>query len=243
MTKPENPTFVDELSLSSLIDAASGRPPAPHAPPPEPTTPAARQRYLGKWRGIVLINVDPMGQGRIQVSVPDVLGVSPSTWALPCVSITGHLMGTLPVPPIGSSVWVEFEQGDPDHPIWVGSFWDDPTERPGRLSSTATPGVPTVAIETLTSGVVVSDAPITSGESSGTAVVYAAPASTIAVGPAAVSVDAPNVETSGRVEVTISGGRVSISADTELELSAPVVSVSADTVFRVNGQSFTVLGD
>ena len=27
------------------------------------------------------------------------------------------------IPPIGAGVWVEFEQGDPDYPIWVGCFW------------------------------------------------------------------------------------------------------------------------
>ena len=27
------------------------------------------------------------------------------------------------VPPIGAGVWVEFEQGDPDYPIWVGCCW------------------------------------------------------------------------------------------------------------------------
>ena len=32
----------------------------------------------------------------------------------------GHV---LHVPQIGAGVWVEFEQGDPDYPIWTGCFW------------------------------------------------------------------------------------------------------------------------
>jgi hypothetical protein len=27
------------------------------------------------------------------------------------------------VPPVGANVWVEFEEGNPDHPIWSGCFW------------------------------------------------------------------------------------------------------------------------
>ena len=57
------------------------------------------------------------------VQVPDVLGVIPSSWAMPCVPAAGIQAGCFIVPPIGSQVWVEFEQGDPDYPIWTGGFW------------------------------------------------------------------------------------------------------------------------
>ena len=54
-------------------------------------------------------------------------GLLPSPWALPCVPLAGPTMGTSFVPPpVGSSVWVEFEQGDPETPIWVGCFWETP---------------------------------------------------------------------------------------------------------------------
>ena len=56
-------------------------------------------------------------------AVPDVLGVGTSSWAMPCVPVTGKQMGGLFVPEIGAGVWVEFEQGDPDHPIWTGCLW------------------------------------------------------------------------------------------------------------------------
>ena len=47
----------------------------------------------------------------------------PTTWALPCVPIAGKQDGVYMVPQIGAGVWIEFEQGDPDYPIWVGGFW------------------------------------------------------------------------------------------------------------------------
>ena len=34
------------------------------------------------------------------------------------------------MPQIGAGVWVEFEQGDPDYPIWAGCFWGSAAEVP-----------------------------------------------------------------------------------------------------------------
>jgi hypothetical protein len=84
---------------------------------------SSRPRYYGKYRGTVLVNVDPMQIGRIMAQVPDVLGELPSSWAMPCVPAAGIQSGAFIVPPIGSQVWIEFEQGDPDYPIWTGGFW------------------------------------------------------------------------------------------------------------------------
>ncbi len=80
--------------------------------------------YYGKFRGTVLNNTDPLLQGRLQLQVPDVYGLTPSGWALPCVPVAGPQMGWYALPPIGASVWVEFEHGDPRFPIWVGGRWD-----------------------------------------------------------------------------------------------------------------------
>lgn len=85
--------------------------------------PSSKPCFYGKYRGLVTENVDPMQIGRIQAQVPDVLGEIPSSWALPCVPAAGVQAGFFIVPPIGSQVWIEFEQGDPDFPIWTGGFW------------------------------------------------------------------------------------------------------------------------
>ena len=78
--------------------------------------PESTPRYYGKYRGLVIDNIDPEQIGRMLVQVPDVLGEIPSSWAMPCVPAAGIQSGCFIVPPIGSQVWVEFEQGNPDYP-------------------------------------------------------------------------------------------------------------------------------
>ena len=79
--------------------------------------------WYGKYRGKVETNLDPMQQGRLQVSVPAVLGDGKLAWAMPCVPFAGSQVGFFAIPPVGANVWVEFEGGDPDSPIWSGCFW------------------------------------------------------------------------------------------------------------------------
>jgi uncharacterized protein involved in type VI secretion and phage assembly len=80
-------------------------------------------QFFGKYRGKVANNVDPMQQGRVQVSVPAVLGSGSLSWAMPCVPYAGSQVGFFAIPPTGANVWVEFEAGDPNAPIWSGCFW------------------------------------------------------------------------------------------------------------------------
>ena len=79
--------------------------------------------FFGKYRGKVENNVDSMQLGRIQVSVPAVLGEGRMSWAMPCVPYAGSGVGFFAIPPVGANVWVEFEGGNPDSPIWSGCFW------------------------------------------------------------------------------------------------------------------------
>jgi uncharacterized protein involved in type VI secretion and phage assembly len=80
--------------------------------------------FFGKYRGKVTNNNDPMRLGRVQVSCPAVLGCSRMSWAMPCSPVAGANSGLFTVPPVGANVWVEFEGGEPDYPIWSGCFWD-----------------------------------------------------------------------------------------------------------------------
>lgn len=80
-------------------------------------------QFFGKYRGQVENNIDPQFQGRIQVSVPAVLGHGRLSWAMPCVPYAGSGVGIFAIPPVGANIWVEFEGGDPDYPIWSGCFW------------------------------------------------------------------------------------------------------------------------
>ncbi len=79
--------------------------------------------FFGKYRGKVENNIDPMMLGKIQVSVPAVLGEGSLSWAMPCVPFAGSGVGFFMIPPVGANVWVEFEGGDIDYPIWSGCFW------------------------------------------------------------------------------------------------------------------------
>ena len=81
------------------------------------------KEFFGKYRGKVENNVDPQQQGRVQVSVAAVLGEDRLSWAMPCVPYAGPGVGLFTVPPVGANVWVEFEGGDPNYPIWSGCFW------------------------------------------------------------------------------------------------------------------------
>lgn len=116
-------------------------------------------KFFGKYRGTVLQNIDPMQLGRIQVIVPDVSGLLPSSWAMPCFPITGKQMGAYWVPQIGSGVWVEFEQGNPDYPIWVGGFYGIAAEVPA-LALAGNPASPSILLQTsLQNCLVISDLP------------------------------------------------------------------------------------
>lgn len=77
---------------------------------------------FGKYRGKVTANTDPMLMGRIQVTAAAALGTA-CVWALPCAPFAGASVGFFAIPPVGANVWVEFEGGNPDFPIWSGCFW------------------------------------------------------------------------------------------------------------------------
>jgi uncharacterized protein involved in type VI secretion and phage assembly len=79
--------------------------------------------HFGKHRGEVLNTLDPLGLGRIQVGVPGLLDNSTLAWAMPCLPGAGPNVGIFVIPPVGAKVWVEFERGDLDYPIWSGGFW------------------------------------------------------------------------------------------------------------------------
>jgi hypothetical protein len=114
--------------------------------------------FYGKYRGVVINNVDPMMIGRIQAIVPDVSPI-PGTWAMPCVPWAGINTGLFTVPPIGAGVWMEFEKGDPDYPIWVGGYWGTAAEVP-LMARAVPPAVPGLTIQTtLKNGITISDTP------------------------------------------------------------------------------------
>ena len=68
---------------------------------------------LGLYQAVVVDAVDPSKRRRVKVAAPAHMAVE--RWALPCAS-----PGTQGVPPQGAAVWIMFEEGDPDRPVWMG---------------------------------------------------------------------------------------------------------------------------
>lgn len=75
-------------------------------------------RYYGLYRGVVKDNKDPQKQRRLKLSIPQTTGTETTEWAWPMEpsSISTD------VPGIGQGVWVNFIGGDPEYPVWNGSF-------------------------------------------------------------------------------------------------------------------------
>ena len=101
-----------------------------------------RERIYGKFRGVVLNNLDPEGRGRLMATVAEVLGEIPTGWATPCAPYAGPGAGFFSVPPVGAGVWIEFEAGDVSRPIWVGCYWgvaeppmSPPASKPGTITT------------------------------------------------------------------------------------------------------------
>ena len=117
------------------------------------------QKHIGKFRGTVINNIDPLQMGRLMVQVPDASNLLPSTWAMPCLPFAGTQSGFFAVPAIGSGVWIEFEQGNADYPIWTGCFWGSAAEVPA-LALAGPPGLQQIVIQTVTQNtLMISDAP------------------------------------------------------------------------------------
>jgi len=85
-------------------------------------------RFYGKYRAVVVDNSDPENRGRLRLRIPSVLGADVvSGWALPCLPYGGMPdQGFFFIPEVDATVWVEFEAGNLDYPVWVGTFWGKP---------------------------------------------------------------------------------------------------------------------
>lgn len=81
-------------------------------------------QLFGKYKGLCTNNQDPEGLLRVKVKVPGLFDEELEEWALPCVPPLQNRP-----PEIGQGVWVEFEAGDENAPIWAG-IWYDRSRKP-----------------------------------------------------------------------------------------------------------------
>lgn len=100
-----------------------------------------RNRFYGKYRGVVTDVDDPEQMGRLRARVPEVLDDVESPWALPCTPYAGDGVGQYTIPPVGAGIWMEFEAGDPARPVWTGSWWGKDQLPEDEQGQTATPAL------------------------------------------------------------------------------------------------------
>ena len=183
-------------------------------------------RFFGKYRGVVIDNIDPAQIGRIQAQVPDVLGEIPSNWALPCAPAAGIQAGCFIVPPVGSQVWMEFERGDPDYPIWTGGFWGLVGDVPALATSPPPipPGQNIVLQTTGQNTLALSDA--SPSPTGGGIILKAASGATIVVNGAGVTISNGRGATITLLgpAVSINSGALSVSGATVMVDGAPLTT-------------------
>jgi uncharacterized protein involved in type VI secretion and phage assembly len=92
----------------------SDRPARRRWQPPKP--------FTGAHTAVVVGNVDPLQEGRVQVAAPSLLRAT-TPWARLATLMAGPDRGTWFVPDVGDEVLVVFEGGDPARPIVIGSLW------------------------------------------------------------------------------------------------------------------------
>jgi len=66
----------------------------------------------------VVDNVDPLLKRRLRVLIPEVAG-NDIRWAMACVPPGG----AGDIPSVGDAIWVAFEAGDPERPVWLGRLF------------------------------------------------------------------------------------------------------------------------
>ena len=86
-------------------------------------------QFFGKYRAVVVEISDPLKSGRIRVACPELFGNNLSSWCLPCIPVASDDSGDFCLPSIGESVWIEFEKGNINSPIYSGG-WFSPIKTP-----------------------------------------------------------------------------------------------------------------
>lgn len=85
------------------------------------------QLYYSVYRATCMDNEDPEEQGRIRVRVPAVSGSDTiGNWAWPITPWAGRDSGSFVVPDVNDPVYVMFENGKADYPMWMGGWWPKP---------------------------------------------------------------------------------------------------------------------
>ena len=68
-------------------------------------------------------------------------------------------MGAVSIPPIGAKVWIEFEGGNRDYPIWTGCWYGSAAEVPALALATQPPIQGFTFATSLQNSITISDVP------------------------------------------------------------------------------------
>lgn len=94
-------------------------------------------KFYGEYRAKVIDNKDPKMLGRIKVECPSVYGEGiESPWCFGKFPTAGKNHGFFMIPSIGDYVWITFEKGSSDYPVWNGSpYTTEISQRIKKLSN------------------------------------------------------------------------------------------------------------
>lgn len=185
-------------------------------------------RFFGKYRGVVTDNADPKGLGRLKVTVPSLL-LDTATWAMPCSPFAGPGVGFFVMPPEKARIWVEFEAGRLERPIWSGGFWDveSPPPEPVMLD---TPVDPTVKIFKSSSV----NLKIDDKEGGGMS---------LTIGPPAVEKPITITGDGSGYKITVGEATLTLSETVELSLGDVKLTLSSSALLSAGGASLTLSSD
>jgi hypothetical protein len=89
------------------------------------------QMAVGSFRGVVVDRDDPLKIGMLKVRVINIHRDIPTEqlpWAWPKFAGAGSKnTGFITIPPLGATVWVTFEMGDLDFPVWESGWYGAPS--------------------------------------------------------------------------------------------------------------------
>jgi uncharacterized protein involved in type VI secretion and phage assembly len=103
---------------------------------------------MGVYQGRVTSVDDPKQMDRAQVQVPTKFGTEILDWARPILIAPGWSWK----PVVDDLVWVMFENGDPDRPLYFGSWWPQDANAASTLSDDAKTNYPVTRILTTPAG-------------------------------------------------------------------------------------------
>jgi hypothetical protein len=185
------------------------------------------EKFFGLFRGTVMQNVDPERRGRLLVTVPDVLKVLPSTWAEPSVPLagpTGPPSGIYAVPSIGTGVWVQFEHGDPNYPIWTGCRWGPPSDVP-PVANLGNPLSPPLIIQSMgLNMVMISDSPVPPLLPAG-GILLSTGTSYIRLDKTGITIFGAMVRVNGQTMVDINGGALTVTGPAPTGMSRSMLQM------------------